>query len=768
MPKQLKDTATNNLSMPEMDETITRLQNDGFVLFSFDSITTEVNKRGEEKKKPNGMPLWKSITKDNSKNYFNKNHKAFGIVTGEISGLTVLDFDDASQYDKMCEQYPILKSVRTIKTRKGYHLYFKYNKALPTTTDYFNDFKGIDIRNDSGVIFAPPTTYSLQNGETCGYYDCGGEFIDVPDFILNMKPKQEEKKAATKKDALNFTSASEKEKLEAIRKLANEGKLEKYTHGSWDDWRNIGFIVHNTSKTVEGLKLFHEISKLNTEKYDEHTTNEFWYTIKEKTKNPLTIASLFEPEVIFCNDDNEASDYMYEKLKSTLKSYKRRLFFKRENVWICDKSLIEDAVLNEVLNSNIHKKDNKGNPIKYAQSVGNARNIMHALLLKIRLDNNDANLYEKFHSTTKGKLCFEDGVLNIVEKSFKLYENMEENEIYTTYKIPRKFGEYFKNPNKEVIKTLKTSIFEPLYGYKMDEALHFLSRAIAGHHEDKRWATYVGNRNCGKGVEFDLLVNSFGDYVKTFNLDNVLCTRQTEGYDLGEAGKKNYWLLDHEFTRLAVSQETPEGSSEQKINSKQFKKLNGGGDEIVARRNYDREDTYFTIDTTFYAKGNNSLKATSDDVFETRIEFASLVQFKSEAEIEAMRKEGRSETEMLRYRVADPTIKKKCNQEEWRNACVMLLLENYKTTAVPVYSEELDIEDNSLLKAISQQFDITGNDKDMILASDMKNYLSKYDSKKIVLEFSSMNVHKKKCNSGDYKNKWCFYGIKLKHSESDE
>ena len=45
---------------------------------------------------------------------------------------------------------------------------------------------------------------------------------------------------------------------------------------------------------------------------------------------------------------------------------------------------------------------------------------------------------------------------------------------------------------------------------------------------------------------------------------------------------------------------------------------------------------------------------------------------------------------------------------------------------------------------------------------------SKYDSKKIVLEFSSMNVHKKKCNSGDYKNKWCFYGIKLKHSENDE
>lgn len=768
----LKAKNSSILLKEQMNETVNRLRDEGFIIFSFESITTEINKRGEEKKKPNKMPNWKSITKENFNNFINRDHKAFGIITGEISGITVLDFDNILEYDRICEKYPLLKSVRTIQTKKGYHLYFKYNKSLPTTTDYFKDYKGIDIRNDDGIVFAPPTTYILQDGSISGYYDLGGNLIDVPDFILNMKVRGDDKKTIEKaivshsKNTLKLPTESEQEKLYCIGKYAEEGRLDKYIYGSWDDWRNIGFIIHNTSKSIDGLKLFHKISRMNADKYDEHTTNQFWYTIKEKTKNPLTISHLFGPEINFCNDDNEASIFMFEKLKTILKSYKRRLFFKRNNLWICEKSLIEDAVLQEIMNSNIYKKGSEGNPINYAQSVGNARNIMCALFSKIRLENNDSELYAKFHSTTKAKLCFEDGVLDMIKKTFKLYEDMEENEIYTTYKIPRKFENYFNNPNKTTMESLKTNILEPLFGHKMNEALHFLSRAIAGHYEDKRWGTYVGNRNCGKGVIFDLLANSFGEYVKPFNIENLLCTRQTESFELGEVAKKNYWLLDHEFTRIAISQETPDIGSQQKINSKYTKKLTSGGDEMIARRNYDREDTYFTLDATIFAMGNGSLQATSDDVFETRIEFASLVQFKSESEIEAMKKEGRSEVEMKRYRTADPDIKRKCNNEEWRNACVMLFIENYQKIAVPIFSDELDIEENSLLKAIDNIFVITNNDEDLILASEIKDFLSKFDNKKVTLELSSLNVHRKKCKkSGPLRDKWCFYGIKFKESQ---
>jgi hypothetical protein len=52
--------------------------------------------------------------------------------------------------------------------------------------------------------------------------------------------------------------------------------------------------------------------------------------------------------------------------------------------------------------------------------------------------------------------------------------------------------------------------------------------------------------------------------------------------------------------RLAVSQEKPESKTGLYVNSKIMKKITGGGDEIVARRNYDRRDTHFRIDTSFY------------------------------------------------------------------------------------------------------------------------------------------------------------------------
>ena len=66
------------------------------------------------------------------------------------------------------------------------------------------------------------------------------------------------------------------------------------------------------------------------------------------------------------------------------------------------------------------------------------------------------------------------------------------------------------------------SLFENLFGEDTIRSLNFLSRGIAGHFEDKNWATYLGNRDCGKGVLYDILKYGFGDYVQTFELDKRL------------------------------------------------------------------------------------------------------------------------------------------------------------------------------------------------------------------------------------------------------
>ena len=96
-----------------------------------------------------------------------------------------------------------------------------------------------------------------------------------------------------------------------------------------------------------------------------------------------------------------------------------------------------------------------------------------------------------------------------------------------------------------MVNTILTSIYENVFGNKTTIALNFLSRAIAGHFEDKNFATYLGNRNCGKGILYDNLKNAFGDYIKTFELGNIMYERNT---DTQQVSRKLYWLLDFEFT----------------------------------------------------------------------------------------------------------------------------------------------------------------------------------------------------------------------------
>ena len=64
----------------------------------------------------------------------------------------------------MVAKFPELKKVKTIKTNKGFHLYFEYDSTILTTTNAFNDYDGVDIRNDKAIVFAPPSKCKLEDG----------------------------------------------------------------------------------------------------------------------------------------------------------------------------------------------------------------------------------------------------------------------------------------------------------------------------------------------------------------------------------------------------------------------------------------------------------------------------------------------------------------------------------------------------------------------------------------------------------------------------
>ena len=106
-----------------------------FITFTLRNIETYLNKSGEEKKKPVGMPKWQEITKENFQEYNKKSHKAVAVICGEISGITVFDFDDKTVYLKICEDCPELKNYYTVETRNGFHIYCDYDASVGTTTN---------------------------------------------------------------------------------------------------------------------------------------------------------------------------------------------------------------------------------------------------------------------------------------------------------------------------------------------------------------------------------------------------------------------------------------------------------------------------------------------------------------------------------------------------------------------------------------------------------------------------------------------------------
>ena len=212
-------------------------ENNNFVYFTLcDKITTCNHKDGQEKKKI-PFPLnfsWKEINNDNYKNYVNKDDKTIIIITGKKSNLTVLDFDDKKLYNDWIAKYPYLKKHTTIKTRKGYHIYFNYNEKIPNTVN-INKIEGLDTRNDGGFIIAPPTKYELLNGDKCKYEFLFGELLDIPENIINLlvtkkkekKEKKEEIKPTTKKDEIKI-----------YLKHIDFDRFDNY-----DDWIKLGMMI---------------------------------------------------------------------------------------------------------------------------------------------------------------------------------------------------------------------------------------------------------------------------------------------------------------------------------------------------------------------------------------------------------------------------------------------------------------------------------------------------------------------------------------------
>jgi len=103
-----------------------------------------------------------------------------GIVTGKVSGISVIDLDTQGKKETATSitLFPATFTVRT--GNGGYHLYYQYQKGLTVSANAYPQYPGLDIRSDGGFVVAPySTTDYLKDGKRVG-----GEYS----IIENMEP----------------------------------------------------------------------------------------------------------------------------------------------------------------------------------------------------------------------------------------------------------------------------------------------------------------------------------------------------------------------------------------------------------------------------------------------------------------------------------------------------------------------------------------------------------------------------------------------------
>ena len=524
-----------------MATTVKNYLDDGIVSFAFPKIDTYINDKGEVKKKPIEMPSWKVINKHNCLKY--SVGGAYAVVTGEQSNLTVIDFDVKDEYYRLMEIHPELKEYKTIQTNKGFHIWFKYDAEYKTTTDGFSDYEGVDIRNQGGVVFCPPTTYKYPNGDIKKYVDLGGKFELPPSYLktyLKVKGDAKIQNVSVKQNVKE--TVQNVVKHEIIDKLLYLGLLDGQAFGSWDDWRNVGLCM----KWITTFEHFDTFSKINKEKYDKKETIELWNSIHEKYES-MNIGTLYHYAKDFNNEKYNLyfnyfiplnkmmkgaltiAECICPKLERHLKwsNEKWFMFYKKTNLWIETKepSHIIVQMIHKHIDYSIQIKiierakcedDEQQKSItdeisKYSKMYSEVdKSGFYAMITKhLKTILYDSEFYYKLDNNPY-KIAFQDGIYDLRENKFNHgYSDFD----YITKTIPFQYNE----PTQEHMDFVKKVIFKICNCNQshMDYYLGVLGQALLGDAELEKalyFCVGVGGNN-GKTLILEALADIMPNYV---------------------------------------------------------------------------------------------------------------------------------------------------------------------------------------------------------------------------------------------------------------
>jgi hypothetical protein len=662
------------------------------------------------------------------------------LYSGELQDTIITAFAD-----------PTSKVFEYPKSMKGVEPKSKYSSYGVVHPDEIKTIGELGKNKDEIEYYCNQGGFINDVSSHLGWITLGGTFMSIllPDDAFEMWQLATNNGGSFNKqlevfDHFRHLKVLFEDPIIAINSIRK--KIKKQTPSIFENWKKLQRQQQKDAeqKLKDEIKATKEAEKqLKDSLRQEREQEKEQKQLKKQEKENKKVIEKAEIETrrsenTFVSSDNDAIDVIINELGDKFVFSNGKMFYKDGFKWTHDDDKIDNILMKYILESKLYRTNDKAELIPYCQNVKTSKNVREGMLAKLSILKYDKYLYDKFHSSTKNKLCFIDGVLDLQKNSFTLWENIPENTIYTTVIIERCFATYFENPNKKFIDIIKKDIMDNLFGNRCDIALKFFSRAIGGNIEDKNFMSYSGNRNCGKGILFSLFSYAFGEYISPFNLENMMCRRESN--KSSDLAKENAWLLPLEFARLAIAQETDENengniSQKLKLSNKMIKSVVGGGDILTARPLY-KDPVNFTIDATLAFFGNNELAINGDDSSQHHLKLNGVKQFITQEMYDEYKKLG--EDYITAFAVRDETLKEKVKTDDYSNAMVYLLLNNFVNKSITIKNDcDEEEEENSVRKLIFMKFDITKDDDDRI-SKDILFATIKGDKKKILAELKQI------------------------------
>jgi hypothetical protein len=741
------------------------------VYFTVSKISLKKNGRGEFKKHYYPPKKWEEITANNYKEYIKKNHTGYCILLGKINDLFVIDFDSVEQYDKYSNKYNILKECLRVKTRKGYHCYFKYRDGLTNNNRKMN-LKNIDIDllTNGCHLFGPNTKveeeicYKIDNEGKINL-DCPQELID--DIIKESLNKNEIKEKKVKKIEKKKNENKTGNITQTIENITNNNEvnidlvkelldiINPEYRDSYNDWIK---IIWSISEYQEYYNIGLEFSKTSPLFQDEDYYKKIWdsrngkitigtlhyYANKSDEEEYLSIRSKYYKNNWFGLEDYDLSSvyielYGYNWIVSNKKLYKFNNIYWKE---IKDKNILIKYIRNDLLNfynrvrielgknNKIflnNTKDNDDNKNPFDEKIEKCCKIINELKKQFKIINisnsfiTDITSEEEIKwNTKKYLLAFENGVYNL--KDGYLIKKGEQND-YMSLSTGYNYEEETYD-NIISIKNLISKIFP-----KEDERIAYMTILATGliGQVQENFIIANGKGGNGKGVLNELFLKSIGDY-GTKAPNNIILEK------IGKGNNPEICLLEDK--RFAVMQEPDEEDKNKdiKINQSTIKELTGGSNLKVKDLFQGSKDMDKNIYTTLILECNKRplLSGTIDDSSSRRlidIMFRSTFTYDKELlkQTEEKRKKLKKckneekiielENECYVYD-ADIYYKSPEFQEKYKNTLMQIVLKEYLPNFIENKENLYDFIPNSIKERTNQYL----KDSDIWYSWFIENY----------------------------------------------